>query len=34
MREGLKPYDYSDREISLDTMHDYYKERYDRNRAK
>lgn len=33
-REGLKPYDYSDREISLDTMHDYYKERYDRNRAK
>lgn len=34
MREGLRPYDYSDREISLDTMHDYYKERYDRNRAK
>lgn len=33
-REGLKPYDYSDHEISLNTMHDYYKERYDRNRAK
>ena len=32
-REGLKPYDYSDREISLDTMYEYYKERYDRNRA-
>lgn len=34
MREGLMPYDYSNKEISLDTMHDYYKERYDRNRAK
>lgn len=34
MREGLRPYDYSDRTISLDTMHDYYKERYDRNRKK
>lgn len=34
MREGLMPYDYSDREISLDTMHAYYKERYDRNRAR
>lgn len=33
-REGLKPYEYSQREISLDTMHDYYKERYDRNRGK
>ena len=33
-REGLKPYEYSTREISLDTMHDYYKERYNRNRAK
>lgn len=33
-REGLKPYDYSSCEISLDTMHDYYKERYDRNREK
>ena len=32
MREGLMPYDYSEKEISLDTMHDYYKERYDRNR--
>lgn len=33
MREGLLPYDYSEREISLDTMYAYYKERYDRNRA-
>lgn len=32
-REGLMPYDYSEREISLDTMFGYYKERYDRNRA-
>lgn len=34
MREGLMPYDYSEKEISLDTMYEYYKERYDRNRAK
>lgn len=34
MREGLMPYDHSEREISLDTMYEYYKERYDRNRAK
>lgn len=33
-REGLMPYDYSEREISLDTMYEYYKERYDRNRAR
>lgn len=32
-REGLAPYAYSDKEISLDTMYNYYKERYDRNRA-
>jgi len=34
MREGLMPYDYSEREISLDTMYKYYKERYERNREK
>lgn len=34
MREGLMPYDCTEREISLDTMYEYYKERYDRNRAK
>ncbi|GAB6975394.1 Panacea domain-containing protein [Prevotella falsenii] len=33
-REGLMPYEYSNTSISLDTMHGYYKERYDRNRAK
>ncbi len=33
-REGLMPYDRSEKEISLDTMHDYYKERHDRNRSK
>lgn len=33
-REGLMPYDYSCVEISLDTMHNYYKQRYDRNRGK
>lgn len=33
-REGLMPYDYSEKEISLDTMYAYYKERYDRNRAR
>ncbi len=32
MREGLMPYDYSDKEISLDTMYAYYRERYNRNR--
>lgn len=33
-RENLLPYEYSDKEISLDTMYDYYKDRYDRNRKK
>lgn len=33
MRGGLMPFDYSNRTISLDTMHDYYKERYKRNRT-
>ena len=33
-REGLMPYEYSNELISLDTMYNYYKERYDRNRAK
>lgn len=33
-REGLRPFDRSERELSLDTMYDYYKERHDRNRAK
>lgn len=32
MREGLMPFDYSEKQISLDTMHSYYKERFDRNR--
>ena len=30
-REGLSPFDYSNREISLDTMYSYYKARYDKN---
>ena len=34
MREGMAPYEYSDKEMSLSTMYHYYKERYDRNRAK
>ena len=33
-REGLAPYQRSEKEISLDTMHDYYKARHDRNRQK
>lgn len=33
-REGMAPYEYSDKPISLDTMYHYYKERYDRNRKK
>lgn len=33
-RKGLAPYEYSDKEISIATMYNYYKERYDRNRAK
>lgn len=32
-REGLRPFDRSERPLSLDTMHDYYKERHERNRA-
>ena len=31
-REGLRPYEKSTMELSLDTMYQYYKERYDRNR--
>ena len=30
-REGLSPFDRSQNPISLDTMHDFYKARYDRN---
>lgn len=30
-RKGLSPFDYSQREISLDAMYNYYKSRYDRN---
>ena len=33
-REGLAPYEYSDKPMSISTMYHYYKERYDRNRAK
>ena len=33
-RIGLKPYERSTEELSLQTMHDYYKERFNRNRAK
>lgn len=32
-REGLKPFDRSDREISLDTMYSYYKARHERNKG-
>lgn len=32
-REGLLPYQSSNKEISLDTMYRYYKERHDRRRA-
>ncbi len=34
MREGLRPFDRSERELSLDTMYQYYKERHERNMAK
>ncbi len=34
MREGLRPFDRSEKELSLDTMHDFYKDRHDRNRQK
>ena len=33
-REGLAPYEYSDKEMSIHTMYQYYKERYDRNRKR
>lgn len=33
-REGMAPYEYSDKEMSISTMYHYYKDRYDRNRAK
>ncbi len=33
-RKGMSPYEYSDKEMSIDTMYNYYKERYDHNRAK
>ena len=32
-RKGLSPFDYSQRDISLDSMYSYYKARYDRNHA-
>ena len=31
-REGLAPYERSNRELSLDTMYTYYKTRHDKNR--
>lgn len=33
-RNGLAPYERSEREISLDTMHDYYLARHTRNKQK
>jgi len=33
-REGLLPYESSNKEISLDTMYRYYKERHDRRRSR
>ena len=33
-REGLRPFDRCNRELSLNTMYEYYKERYEHNRAK
>lgn len=33
-REGLMPYERSEKTISLDTMYKYYKARHDRNRSK
>lgn len=32
-RKGLSPFDYSQRDISLDAMYSYYKARYDRNHS-
>lgn len=31
-REGLSPFDYSDEELSIDTMYSYYKERIDKKK--
>lgn len=33
-RQGLRPFDRSERPLSLDTMYSYYKERHERNHAK
>lgn len=33
-REGLRPFDRSEKELSFDTMHDFYKTRHDNNRLK
>jgi uncharacterized phage-associated protein len=33
-REGLAPYERSDKKLSFDTMFNYYKERHERNRSK
>lgn len=33
-RDGLKPFERSNKELSLDTMYEYYKARHDRNRNK
>lgn len=32
-REGLRPFDRSQTELSLDTMYEYYKERHEKSRA-
>jgi uncharacterized phage-associated protein len=34
MREGLAPYQRSEKKLSFDTMYSYYKERHEHNRAK
>jgi uncharacterized phage-associated protein len=33
-REGLAPYERSEKKLSFDTMYNYYKERHEHNRAK
>lgn len=33
-REGMAPYEYSDKPMSLSTMYHYYKDRYDRNHSR
>lgn len=33
-REGLNPFEHSDKELSTDTMYNYYRDRMERNRAK